>query len=41
LVLAAPLTVLLLVAVVRLYVRDTLDTPVHMPGEGASRTGGG
>jgi predicted PurR-regulated permease PerM len=41
LVLAAPLTVLLTVAVVRLYVRDTLDTPAHMPGEDVSRAGGG
>ncbi|WP_232539926.1 AI-2E family transporter [Azohydromonas aeria] len=33
LVLAAPLTVLLAVAVARLYVRDALDTPVRVPGE--------
>jgi predicted PurR-regulated permease PerM len=33
LLLAAPLTVLAVVAVSRLYVRDTLDTPVQVPGE--------
>jgi predicted PurR-regulated permease PerM len=33
LLLAAPLTVLGVVAVSRLYVRDTLDTPVQVPGE--------
>lgn len=30
---AAPLTVLLVVAVGRLYVRETLDTPARLPGE--------
>jgi predicted PurR-regulated permease PerM len=30
---AAPLTVLLVVAVGRLYVRETLDTPAKLPGE--------
>lgn len=39
LVLAAPLTVLLTVAVARLYVRDTLDTPVQVPGEDPAHPG--
>lgn len=30
---AAPLTVLLVVAVGRLYVRETLSTPARLPGE--------
>ena len=41
LVLAAPLTVVLTVAVARLYVRDTLHTPVQVPGEGQGGSGGG
>jgi predicted PurR-regulated permease PerM len=38
LIFAAPLTVLIVVAVGRLYVRDTLSTPAQLPGE-TSRQG--
>ncbi|WP_298235275.1 AI-2E family transporter [uncultured Azohydromonas sp.] len=37
LVLAAPLTVVLAVAVAQLYVRETLDTPVQVPGQDAAQ----